>query len=74
MGQATALVAAFDARFITTDLALRDDGAWRIVEVGDGQVSDLATGTDPTALLAALIAAADQPKQSPAAPIEDGGR
>jgi ATP-grasp domain, R2K clade family 3 len=28
-------------RFVTTDVALRSDGVWRVVEVGDGQVSDL---------------------------------
>jgi uncharacterized protein YjbJ (UPF0337 family) len=27
-------------RFVTVDLARREDGAWRVVEVGDGQVSD----------------------------------
>ena len=63
--QATTLVAAFDARFITTDLALRNDGAWRIVEVGDGQVSDLPSGTNPTALLTALITAATESEQPP---------
>ncbi len=26
-------------RWVTTDLALREDGVWRVVEVGDGQVS-----------------------------------
>ncbi|MGW4369430.1 ATP-grasp domain-containing protein [Nocardia takedensis] len=34
-------VARLPARFVTTDLALRADGIWRVVEVGDGQVSDL---------------------------------
>jgi hypothetical protein len=45
------LVAAFGHPFVTTDVALRDDGAWRVVELGDGQVSDLPTGVDPSALL-----------------------
>jgi hypothetical protein len=48
------LVAALGCPFVTTDLALREDGTWRIVEVGDGQVSDLPPGTDPTPLLEAL--------------------
>jgi hypothetical protein len=26
--------------FVTVDLALREDGVWRVVELGDGQVSD----------------------------------
>ncbi|MFJ6215328.1 ATP-grasp domain-containing protein [Streptomyces sp. NPDC092296] len=51
------LVHALGCRFITTDLARRtDDGSWRVVEVGDGQVSDLPRGADPAPLLAALIA------------------
>ncbi|WP_055590197.1 ATP-grasp domain-containing protein [Streptacidiphilus griseoplanus] len=50
------LVHALGCRFVTTDLARRtDDGRWRVVEVGDGQVSDLPRGADPAPLLAALI-------------------
>ncbi|WP_326696358.1 ATP-grasp domain-containing protein [Streptomyces sp. NBC_01754] len=41
-------------RWVTTDLALREDGAWRVVEVGDGQVSGLPAGDDGGALFAAL--------------------
>ncbi|GAA1650289.1 ATP-grasp domain-containing protein [Catellatospora bangladeshensis] len=48
------LVAAFGHPFVTTDVALRDDGAWRVVELGDGQVSDLPSGLDPAALIAGL--------------------
>ncbi|GAA2980986.1 MULTISPECIES: ATP-grasp domain-containing protein [Streptomyces] len=44
-------------RWVTTDLALREDGAWRVVEVGDGQVSGLPAGDDGEALFAALPAA-----------------
>ncbi|MFF8833170.1 ATP-grasp domain-containing protein [Streptomyces sp. NPDC015131] len=55
------LVAALGCRFVTTDMALRQDGAWRVVEVGDGQVSDLPRGTDPAPLLRSL-AAADTPR------------
>lgn len=36
-----ARVRALGAPFVTTDLALRSDGVWRVIEVGDGQVSDL---------------------------------
>jgi len=42
-------------RFATTDLARRTDGAWRVVEVGDGQVSDLPATVDPMALIPALM-------------------
>ncbi|MGH3858496.1 ATP-grasp domain-containing protein [Actinokineospora sp.] len=34
------LVVKLGCRFVTTDVVRRDDGAWRVVEVGDGQVSD----------------------------------
>ncbi|GAA3234652.1 ATP-grasp domain-containing protein [Actinocorallia longicatena] len=39
-------VRALGCRFVTTDLARRSDGVWRVVEVGDGQVSDLPAGSD----------------------------
>jgi len=35
------------SRFFSVDVALRSDGAWRVVEVGDGQVSDLVGWTVP---------------------------
>jgi hypothetical protein len=38
-------------RFVTTDLAQRADGEWRVVEVGDGQVSDLPATVEPGQLL-----------------------
>ncbi|WP_327270219.1 ATP-grasp domain-containing protein [Streptomyces sp. NBC_01218] len=41
-------------RLVTTDLALREDGAWRVVEVGDGQVSGFPAGTGARPLLEAL--------------------
>lgn len=50
-------VRALGARFITTDMAQRTDGTWRVVEVGDGQVSDLPRTVDPALLTAALIRA-----------------
>ncbi|MFG3405530.1 ATP-grasp domain-containing protein [Streptomyces sp. NPDC048142] len=43
-------------RWITTDLALREDGAWRVVEVGDGQVSGLPAGAEAGDLFAVLAA------------------
>ncbi|MEU5878470.1 ATP-grasp domain-containing protein [Spirillospora sp. NPDC047279] len=47
-------VRSLGCRFITTDLARRADGAWRVVEVGDGQVSDLPSTVDPMDLYAHL--------------------
>lgn len=49
------VVAALGCPFVTTDLAQRIDGTWRVVEVGDGQVSDFPRGTEPEPLLRALI-------------------
>ena len=34
-----------DSRFFTVDVARNDDGDWRVVELGDGQVSDLVGWT-----------------------------
>jgi hypothetical protein len=47
-------VAALGCRFVTTDLARRADGVWRVVEVGDGQVSDWPSTMDPEILYRAL--------------------
>ncbi|MEW1748619.1 GNAT family N-acetyltransferase [Streptomyces angustmyceticus] len=44
-------------RFVTTDLARRTDGVWRVVEVGDGQVSGLPAGADHRPLFEALVTA-----------------
>ncbi|WP_329388921.1 ATP-grasp domain-containing protein [Streptomyces sp. NBC_01351] len=49
-----AAVRALGCHFVTTDLALRADGVWRVVEVGDGQVSDLHAEFD-LALFCALL-------------------
>jgi hypothetical protein len=35
---------AFASRFVTIDVALLEDGSWKIVETGDGQVSGLPMG------------------------------
>ena len=48
------LVRGLKCRFITTDMAMRTDGTWRVVEVGDGQVSDLPRTVDPSALATVL--------------------
>ncbi|MZD07908.1 ATP-grasp domain-containing protein [Streptomyces sp. SID5785] len=49
------LVAALPCRFVTTDLARRaDTGVWRLVELGDAQVTGLPAGADPAPLITAL--------------------
>lgn len=48
------LVAELALPFVTVDLVRRADRAWRIVELGDGQVSDYPAGQDPALLLRAL--------------------
>lgn len=55
------LVRGLGCAFVTTDLALHEDGRWRVVEVGDGQVSDLPAGASPKTLAAALSALAGEP-------------
>jgi len=40
--------------FITVDLAPRDDGIWRVIELGDGQVSDWPDTFGPVWLSSAL--------------------
>ncbi|WP_330294922.1 ATP-grasp domain-containing protein [Streptomyces sp. NBC_00503] len=56
LGPVRAAVSALDCPFVTTDLALRADGVWRVVEVGDGQVSDLHRQADPAAFAHLLTA------------------
>ncbi|WP_199422500.1 ATP-grasp domain-containing protein [Actinotalea solisilvae] len=48
------LVALLALPFATVDMVLRDDGAWRVVELGDGQVSDRPTSTPADVLVGAL--------------------
>jgi hypothetical protein len=51
------LVKALGCRFVTTDLARHSDGRWRVVEAGDGQVSDLPRTVAPALLAEALTSA-----------------
>jgi hypothetical protein len=44
----------FLSPFLTIDVALLQDDSWRIVETGDGQVSGLPVGMDPTRFYASL--------------------
>lgn len=62
------LVGALGCRFVTTDLARRADGVWRVIEVGDGQVSDLPAGIPPADLLVPLLAAPPEGVVSKAPP------
>jgi hypothetical protein len=57
LGAVRPAVEALACPFVTTDLALREDGRRRVVEVGDGQVSGLPAGADATELFAALAGA-----------------
>jgi hypothetical protein len=41
--------------FVTADLALRADRTWRVIELGDGQVSDRPASTEPAAFLNAVL-------------------
>ncbi|MEV6257582.1 ATP-grasp domain-containing protein [Nocardia sp. NPDC051911] len=52
-------IAALGLLFVTADFALRDDGAWRLVELGDGQVSD-RPHTIPAEQLLAVLRAGSQ--------------
>jgi ATP-grasp domain, R2K clade family 3 len=50
-------IALLNCRFTTCDLVLNADGRTRVVEVGDGQVSDWPEGVDDSELLSALCRA-----------------
>lgn len=51
----TPLIGALGLPFVTADLALRADGVWRVVEVGDGQVSDRPISIEPAMIIAAVV-------------------
>jgi hypothetical protein len=51
----TPLISSLALPFVTVDLALRVDGIWRIIELGDGQVSDRPTTTEPSTFLNAAL-------------------
>ncbi|GAB2600902.1 hypothetical protein Aab01nite_64550 [Paractinoplanes abujensis] len=48
-------VAGLALPFVTVDLARRADGVWRVVELGDGQVSDRPTTTAAADLVALAL-------------------
>ncbi|GIF51472.1 hypothetical protein DFJ67_7365 [Asanoa ferruginea] len=49
------LVAGLGLPFVTVDLALRADGVWRVIELGDGQVSDRPATIEPWAMIDAVL-------------------
>jgi hypothetical protein len=57
----TPLIAGLRLSFAAVDLAVRDDGIWRIVELGDGQVSDRSRATSAGSFLRALSSAGLMP-------------
>ncbi|MGW6710643.1 ATP-grasp domain-containing protein [Streptomyces sp. NPDC054956] len=64
LDQVRAAVRALDCSFVTTDLALREDGVWRVVEVGDGQVSDVHGEADRGAFARLLTSDQAGPRTS----------
>jgi hypothetical protein len=49
------VIAGLGLPFVTVDLARHRDGRWRVVELGDGQVSDRPTSTPPATLIDHLL-------------------
>ena len=49
------LIGSLGLPFVTVDLALRADGTWRVIELGDGQVSGRPASTDPATFLTAVL-------------------
>jgi hypothetical protein len=54
LARAGPLVAKLGLPFVTVDFALRADGEWRVVELGDGQVSDRPAAITPSTLIDAI--------------------
>jgi hypothetical protein len=52
----TPLIRSRRLPFVTADLARRADRTWRLIELGDGQVSDRPSITSPADLLSAVLA------------------
>jgi ATP-grasp domain, R2K clade family 3 len=51
-----ALIGSLALPFVTADLARRIDGTWRLIELGDGQVSDRPETTKADSFLSAILA------------------
>lgn len=54
LAEVASVVEALGVSFVSVDLALREDGVWRVVELGDGQVSDRPADMDPEVFVSAL--------------------
>jgi hypothetical protein len=52
----TPLIRSLGLPFVTADLARRADGTWRVIELGDGQVSDRPATIEPDTFLEAILA------------------
>jgi hypothetical protein len=50
------IVTALDLPFVTVDLALRADSTWRVVELGDGRVSNRPFTTAPDDMIGPVTA------------------
>jgi hypothetical protein len=53
LAEVTPLVEALALPFVTVDLVRHEDGRWRVVELGDGQVSDRPASMPATELVSA---------------------
>lgn len=58
------LIAALGLPFVTVDLAGRTDGVWRVIELGDGQVSDRPATTPPEDLIDVAVSHPASPTSS----------
>jgi hypothetical protein len=58
-------VAALRLPFVSVDLARRADGVWRVIELGDGQVSDRPATTRPEQLVAVITETSDTIETAP---------
>ncbi len=48
------IAGTIESRFFTMDIAKTRDGRWMIIELGDGQVSDIPPGSDIRQFYSAL--------------------
>jgi len=55
LGRVRDAVVELDLPFVAVDFARHHDGAWRVVELGDGQVSDRPASTVASEFIAALF-------------------
>jgi hypothetical protein len=49
------LIVSLSLPFVTADLVQRADGIWRVIEVGDGQVSDRPVSASPVDFVTAVL-------------------